>query len=216
MNTFYLPCCLTLALGLVATTAIADCGDDSENLLQSNNCDFDSDPAGNNGWQSSAGSLSYDGSEGYLTNGSGVVEAVDFSIFFAGNLQAYGSPSHPTCVEVTWDGSESSATAGIYVRQVSGSASCTVSVSFRPGAGIPLSPCAGTPIDSCTSAGTAPTSGWTQLSCDATSTGSPATGIVFTAACDGSSAFEVGFDNAFVRPGVGQLPVELEYFTIDD
>lgn len=207
----------TLAFGLVANTAIADCGGDSDNLLQGNNCDFASDPAANNGWyDASVGTLSHNAGAGFPTAGSGQVAGEDLGGFFAGTLQAYGTTSHPTCVNVAWDGSDSDATAGVYVRQVSGSSSCTVTVSFRPGAGMPLSPCGGAPIDACTSGAIAPDGSWQLLSCEVNSVGSAATGIVFSSTCQDSSAFEVGFDNAFVRPGTGQMPVELEYFSVED
>jgi hypothetical protein len=202
----------SLLLALWSPSLSADCGDDPNNKLQSSNCDFDTDPATGPTWSGATGVLSHNTTDGYppaASPGSGYMSAADLGGLWATSLSLYGNMSAPTCFPITFTGTE--ATIGIYLRQISGTASCSLNANFYPGAN-----CSGALVDTCTTGFLALSGNWTQFSCEATSLDNTIIGMVLSVGCGLEAApFQVGHDNAFVIEGTGAVPVELQSFSIE-
>lgn len=203
----------TLLLNI--TLAFADCNDDSNNILQSANCDFSADVSG---WTFSTGdSFNHDASDDFLAVAPGAANA-DAAELAGGLAYAYAIN---LCVAIPNDTSAKTV-GGWYKGNTGATSECFVTSTFYEGSGCNL-----TNRGSCTSMATpaviSSANDWTNTSCDAAVLSGSVQSVHFAFTCNNGVAsalatpagdFSTKFDNAYIVPQ-GSVPVELKNYSVD-
>ena len=203
---------LSFAFILTSIVAQSDCGDDSNNLFQSANCDLDTNIAGWTG----VGSQTFDSDDfnGSATSGSAIIDSTAVVAGFV------NSASLVQCFDVSTDTAVK--TAGAWFKSNSSTSfDCLSQVQFYEGTSCNLNN-----FGMCESIETQFTDGmdWTNLMCDSPILGGAVQSIRMTLTCSNGTihggpsttlaVFSAKVDNVYIVPD-GGLPVELMEFSID-